>query len=498
MARYKERSQDNLMVAVNFSQQLLPGTFEFTVNEIVDHQIDLSVFDQFYDNDEAGPKAYSPQSMLKIVLYAYSKGILSSRKIEAACRTNILFMALSGEASPDHATIASFVSKKSEHIKEVFVQILTLCAQLDLIGTEQFALDGCKLPSNAAKEHSGTFAEYRKKIASLARKIELLMAQHALNDQAGDQERIQKAIENITYQKNRIQQFIETHTPRQHHPGREVKSNITDNDSAKLKTTGGFIQGYNALALTDAKHQIVINAYPIGRQYEGDELKPFLIDSLQTAKQAGILKKQFRGATLLADTNYFSESNCRFLLRDQKLKALIPDPHFRSRDPRFPMQKPSTAQRKFRESDFFYNPLRDEYRCPNGKTLTYYTKSATGHYRGRKYRTRKGDCHGCPFVDSCLMKGASRRYLFVVDTAKPKPFSQRMKQLIDSPAGRHTYAQRMRIVEPVFGNIKANKKMNRFTLRGRTKVSIQWLYYCLVHNLEKIATTRAINNLVTA
>jgi len=498
MARYKERSQDNLMVPVNFSQQLLPGTFEFTLNEIVDHQLNLAVFDRFYNNDEAGPKAYSPQAMLKIILFAYSKGLLSSRRIETACKTNIIFMALSGEASPDHATIASFVSKKSEHIKDVFVQILAICAQLDLIGTEQFALDGCKLPSNAAKEHSGSFAEYHKKIASLAKKIELLMSQHALNDQAGDQERIHKAIQNIAYQKNRIQKFTHTHSPRHHHPGREVKSNITDNDSAKLKTTGGFIQGYNALALTDAKHQIIINAYPIGRQYEGDELKPFILDSLHTAKQAGILKKQFRCATLLADTNYFSESNCRFLLKDQKLKAIIPDPHFRSRDPRFPDHKPSTAPRKFHHTDFFYNPLRDEYRCPNGKTLTYYTKSSTGQYRGRKYRTRKGECHGCPFIHSCLMNGASRRYLFVVDTAKPKPFSQRMEALIDSPAGRHAYAHRMQIVEPVFANIKANKRMSRFTLRGLTKVRIQWLYYCLVHNVEKIATTGAINNLVTA
>lgn len=497
MARYKERSQDNIMVSINFSEQLLPGTFEFTVNEIVDHQIDLSVFDQFYDNDEAGPKAYSPQAMLKIILYAYSKGLLSSRKIEAACRSNIIFMALSGEAKPDHATVASFISSKSAHIKEIFVQILEICAQLDLIGTEQFALDGCKLPSNAAKEHSGTFAEYRKKIVTLAKKIELLMSQHALNDKAGDQERLHKAIENITYQKKRIEQFIETHTPRQHHPGREVKSNITDNDSAKLKTTGGFIQGYNALALTDAKHQIVLNAYPIGRQYEGDELKPFIIDSLQTAKQAGILKKEFRSATLLADTNYFSESNCRFLLKDQKLKAIIPDPHFRSRDPRFPAQKPTTTQRKFHQTDFFYDPIRDEYRCPNGKTLSYYSKSSTGQYQGHKYRTQKGECRGCPYINSCLMKGASRRYLFVVDKGKPKPYSQRMKELIDSPAGRHAYAHRMQIVEPVFGNIKANKRMNRFTLRGRPKVSIQWLYYCLVHNIEKIGTTGAINNLVT-
>jgi transposase len=500
MARYKERSQDNIMVPVNLSEQLLPGTFEFTLNEIIDNQLDLSSFDRFYSNDEAGPKAYPPQSMLKIILYAYSTGILSSRKIESACRNNIIFMALSGEAKPDHATIASFVSAKSEQIKEVFVQVLMICAQLDLIGVEQFALDGCKLPSNAAKEHSGTFAEYRKKITTLEKKIELLMKQHTINDQAQDQDRIQKAIQDIKKQKKRIEQFIENHTPRMHHPGREVKSNITDNDSAKLKTSNGYIQGYNALALSDSKHQIVLNAYPIGRQFEGDELKPFIQDSLQTAKKVGILKKEFRSATLLADTNYFSEANCRYLLQKQKLKAIIPDPQFRRRDPRFPAQKPNYSNKlhKFRERDFTYDPIRNEYRCPNGKILLYYTKSTTGQYRGRKYRTRLGECRKCPFVNSCLRKGSSRRYLFVVDKGKSTPYSRRMIEMVDSPAGRHAYAQRMGIAEPVFGNIKYNKKMNRFTLRGISKVTIQWLYYCLVHNIEKIATTGSINRLVMA
>jgi transposase len=498
MARYKERSQDNIMVPINLAEQLLPGSFEFALNEIVDHQSDLSCFDAFYSNDEAGPKAYSPQSMVKIILYAYSKGILFSRRIEAACRNNIIFMALSGEAKPDHTTIASFVSSKSQHIKNLFVQILMICAQLDLIGVEEFALDGCKLPSNAAKEHSGTFAEYRKKITTLEKKVEVLMHQHALNDQAQARDRIDKAIQDIQKQKKRIEEFIDTHEPRMHRPGREVKSNLTDNDSAKLKTSGGFIQGYSALALTDSKHQIVLNAYPIGRQFEGDELKPFIEDSLQTAKKAGILKAEFRCATLLADTNYFSEANCRYLLQKQKMKALIPDTNFRRRDPRFPAQKPNYSHkpRKFREQDFLYDPIRDQYRCPNGRTLTYYTKSTTGPYRGRKYRTRVGDCADCPFADSCLKKGAARRTLFIVDRRRPTPFSQRMMELIDSPAGRHAYAQRMGIVEPVFGNIKNNKRMNRFTLRGLPKITTQWLYYCLVHNIEKIATTGAINRLI--
>ncbi|MEJ2082573.1 MAG: IS1182 family transposase [Acidobacteriota bacterium] len=498
MARYKERSQDNIMVPINLAEQLLPGTFEFALNQIVDHRLDLSCFDEFYSNDHVGPKAYSPQSMVKIVLYAYSKGILFSRKIEAACRNNIIFMALSGEAKPDHTTIASFISSKSRHIKNVFVQILMICAQLDLIGVEEFALDGCKLSSNAAKEHSGTFAEYRKKMTTLEKKVEVLLQQHALNDQAQARDRIHKAIEDIEKQKKRIEEFIETHEPRMNHPGREVKSNLTDNDSAKLKTSGGFIQGYNALVLSDSRHQIILNAYPIGRQFEGDELQPFLQDSLQTAKKAGILKARFRSATLLADTNYFSEANCRYLLQKQKMKALIPDTQFRRRDARVPAQKPNYTNkpRKFRQQDFLYDPLHDCYRCPNGKTLTRYTKSNSGPHRGVIYRTRVEDCTGCPFVDCCLKKSASRRTLFIVTKARPTPFSQRMIEMIDSPAGRHAYAQRMGIVEPVFGNIKNNKRMNRFTLRGLSKVSIQWLYYCLVHNIEKIVTTDAINRLI--
>jgi hypothetical protein len=76
------------------------------------------------------------------------------------------------------------------------------------------------------------------------------------------------------------------------------------------------------------------------------------------------------------------------LLQKQKIKALIPDTKFRRRDPRFPAQKPNYTHkpRKFREQDFLYDPIRDQYRCPNGKTLPHYTYSTTGPYRGRKYR----------------------------------------------------------------------------------------------------------------
>ena len=495
MARYKEASQDRIMVAISLADQLIPGSFEFTLREVVDNRLDLSLFDQFYSNDQAGPKAYSPRALLKVVLFAYSKGILSSRKIEAACRTNILFMALAGEARPDHATLASFVSAKGGVIKEVFVQVLAICAELDLIGMEQFALDGCKLSSNAAKEHSKTFAEYRKRLTALHAKVELLMKQHQHNDSEGERQRIHKAIRRISQRSLRIQRFLDTHSPRVHHGTREVKSNLTDNESAKLKTSNGYIQGYNALALSDARHQIVLNAYAIGRQYEGDELPPFLTNSLHTAKQAGIPTSRFLAATLLADANYFSERNCRLLLRDHKMQALIPDPHFRSRDARF--QARSTAL-GIHQDDFTYDPTHDQYRCPHGKLLSFYTRVRTGSHRGRKYRSQEHDCLGCPLAQSCLTKAARRRTLFIADAHSCLSYAEQMRQRVDSPQGKQIYARRMAIIEPVFGNIKHTKAMNRFTLRGAMKVSIQWLCYCLVHNIEKIATTGAIKRLQMA
>jgi len=96
--------------------------------------------------------AYSPRVLLKIILYCYSKGIITSRKIEKTCKDNIIVKALAEDCEPDHATIADFISKNDEAVKDLFAQILLQCSKLKLITGEMFAIDGCKLPSNASKE----------------------------------------------------------------------------------------------------------------------------------------------------------------------------------------------------------------------------------------------------------------------------------------------------------------------------------------------------------
>ena len=115
MPRYKPRDYDQLlMVAVSLENQLIPGTLEYAIHELIERHIDMSKFDEKYRNDETGRAAYDPKVLLKIVLLAYARGMLHSRPIERACKENVTFMALACGQKPDHSTIAAFISSMGE------------------------------------------------------------------------------------------------------------------------------------------------------------------------------------------------------------------------------------------------------------------------------------------------------------------------------------------------------------------------------------------------
>jgi len=159
------------MIVINYRDQLQPGTFEYAIHYLIQHKLDLSIFYPRVKNDKTGRPAYDPAILLSIILFAYSKGITSSREIEWCCETNIIFKALSCDTVPHYTTLASFVSTSSTEIKQLFEQVLLICYKENLLGNELFAIDGCKMPSDAAKEHSGTFKELEQKHAKIKRQI---------------------------------------------------------------------------------------------------------------------------------------------------------------------------------------------------------------------------------------------------------------------------------------------------------------------------------------
>jgi transposase len=194
MAKYKRYDySQSMLIPVFFEEQLMPGTLEFAIHTLVETRMDMSIFDDNYAYDETGRRAYDPKILLKVVLFAYSRGLISSRKIERACRENVTFMALSGNQRPDHSTIAAFVSSMKAEILPLFRDILLVCEQENLLGGTFFALDGLKLSGNASKRRSGTIADISKKKEKIEQKVKQLMEEQIIVDQ-GDNTDLPDAI----------------------------------------------------------------------------------------------------------------------------------------------------------------------------------------------------------------------------------------------------------------------------------------------------------------
>ena len=505
MARYKPHDyEQKLMVAVTLDHQLPPGTLQYAIHHLINERVDTSIFDEKYRNDETGRRAYDPKILLKVVLMAYSRGILHSRPIERACVENMTFMALACGQTPDHSTIAAFISSMGEErIVSLFTQILLVCEEEGLLGGTHFSLDGLKLPSNASKEWSGTHADLRKKQENLKKKVKEAVREHREEDRTGgdpDRNRREKRIKRLKRQAERIETFLANTEPKKGTRGNEIQSNVTDNESAKMATSHGVVQGYNANAMVDEKHQVVVHAKAFGDGDDGRNARPMLEGAKKNLQAAGGGEDPLNNRIVSADTSYYSVKNLE-ACRDEEVDAYIPDTQFRKRDPRFteatrhrrPVDKNKdrykSKKRYFDHNDFKLDDRTGKLICPAGHGLYVKNRNfcTTQGYKAIAYRAPKTACANCNLRSKCLRNpNTVSRQVYLFYGKRPGSLTDAMKEKIDTPEGRKTYSKRLGIVEPVFGNLRAQKRMDHFTLRGRSKVNIQWMLYCMLHNIEKI------------
>jgi transposase len=502
----------DLMIVINFQDQLQPGTFEHAINYLVENKLDLSVYFSAYKNDDNGRPAYDPAILLKIILFAYSKGITSSREIEWCCRTNIIFKALSCDTVPHYTTIASFISGHPQSIESIFEQILFTCDEQGLLGHELFAIDGCKMSSNASKEWSGTIKELEQK----RDKIKRLIKYHIDEDKKLSKnepleesriKRAKQAAETLTVAHNKIKKFLKAAKPRmgKGKQKKEVKSNITDNESAKMTTSKGTIQGYNGVASVDKKHQIIIDAQAFGEGQEHHTLQPVLETIKERYQRLGFSENIYHdGMVTTADTGFANEANNQYL-HENNINGFIPDNRFRSRDPKFAQQKSKYGKRSdykkaqtisvIPSSEFNLDPKNKSCICPAGEAM--WLKSEGIDKRGNYkifFEGRLTKCRQCSLKRKCMThpeaadsrKGHGRQVSFILENKRAANFTDWMKHRVDSDKGKLIYSHRMSVVEPVFGNIGSNKGLNKFSLRGKTKVQNQFKLFCIIHNIEKI------------
>jgi transposase len=496
-----------MMIPLRFEEQIQAGTIEHAINYLVDNEIDLSGFEARYRNDETGAPAIHPGVLLKVVLFAYSRGIVSSRRIARACEENVVFMALSVDTRPHFTTIAEFVSAMGEEAVKVFTDVLTVCYAEGLIGKKMFAVDGCKISSNCAKEWSGTRAELEKKAKRLEESVRKLIKRHRDEDEKpvepGLREKEERAIRHLSGKAQKIREFLKDSEERLGARGKPVKSNVIDNESAKMPSSHGVIQGYNGIATVDSKKQVIVDAQAFGDGHEARHLES-IVDSVdRTFRKLEPDARVLDQVVLTADSGFNSERAVQAVLK-REIEAYIADPKFRKRDPKFTNHqayKAKTTDRKrtsrkrkyFRAAEFTFD-ANGTLICPAGKPMKVRGPNWRDKKKGYTGRTFVGYpefCLLCELRSKCMRSPKSpARQVTKTDPGlrhKRKSAVQKMIERFDTLRGRHFYSQRMGAAEPAFADIRDVLGLDRFTLRGRRKVDAQWKLYCTVHNIGKLA-----------
>lgn len=496
MAKYRTTdvaSGQGLFLSVNLKEQLLPDSFEYMLNEIIGTKIELSIFDKKYKNDETGASAVPPSVLLKLIFYGYHNGCISSRKIYELNRHNIIAKALTGDMEIHWTTIADFVSGNKKEVEGAFTQVLMYCNELGLIGGEDYALDGLRLPSNASKEMSGTEEQLKKRLAMYEKMAGKHVERHARKDAQGAVEEetkrhYEKRQRRLKNQIEKISGFLEKMEKKEGREGKEIQSNVTDNESAMIHSGKGFIQGYIGIVVSDQKSQVITSAQAYGNANETEYLPEMLDKNAENVERAGVKVEEGKEIRIRGDANYFSEENLQ-ACADRGVQAVIADSQAKRR-------LGPDGKNRYEVEDFKYNEGLDTYECPQGKNLEYKRKTEQNGIQGKVYQGSLTDCKQCQDFSKCSWSKKEQseqvqgKALRIVEGKEQGSLCRQMRKKLETVEYQDLYADRIQIVEPVFANIRYCKGLNRFTLRGKEKVNSQWLLYCMVHNLDKCLNGR--------
>jgi len=431
--RFRPYAPDQDLLLVPSLRDWLPEShLAYFISDVVE-ELDLTVFYEPYEGDGRRKAPYEPRMMLKVLIYAYATGVFSSRKIARKLEEDVALRVLGAGNFPKHRTICDFRKRHLEDFKSMFVHVLQIAREAELIRLGTIAIDGPKVRANASKHKAMSYGRMAQEERRLEQEIAELCAQaRALDDEEdrlygadwrGDEmpeemQHRQSRLEKIRKAKARLEKAqCEEDTARGRHsdderksprggrrfkrdfgiPADEEQSNFTDPESRIMKTADGFQQCYNGqLAVDDEFGLIVGNALTDNASDQGELMG--LVDDIE--QTLGVVPE-----AALADAGYRSES--------------------------------SLAALEHRQIDGYVSVGRE--------------------------------CKDCGKID-----------------AETYPATARMAEKLGRADGKARYAERKGIVEPVNGWIKHVLGFRRFSLRGLKAVRGEWDLVCLAMNLRRM------------
>jgi transposase len=320
MRKFREYNMDQLLLMPPDIREWLPEDhLAYFISDVAE-ELDLGEIYEAYNSSEGGQPAYHPLMMVKILLYGYSVGVASSRKIERKLREDVAFRVLSAGSYPDHDTIAEFRKRHLGALSKMFIQVLEMCQKAGLVKLGHIAIDGTKMKGNASKHKAMSYGRMREKEEELRKKVEEVMKKAEDTDEEEDKKygkgkRGDELPEELRFHKKRLEKIREAKAALEKEakerkpeglPEDKVQRNFTDPESRIMKDSASksFIQGYNSQAAVDWKSQIIVAADAMQVGVDKEQLKPMLEEVKENTDE---YPKE-----VSADAGYYSEENVKY------------------------------------------------------------------------------------------------------------------------------------------------------------------------------------------
>lgn len=435
---------------------LLPGDHPARfIREFVD-MLDLKQLGFRMRKGEEGRPNYAPDLLLKVWLYGYMERVRSSRRLEKACRHDMVLFWLTGMNYPDHNSLWRFWDDNRKPLKEVFRQTIRVAAKADLIGMVLHAIDGTKITARASTDKMWGRKILEKKLARLDKSIQEITAEveRAEKNESGECRLPEELADKQKLREVIRERLVELEKEdRAHmHPG--------ERDAKVMKNHEGTRLGYNSQAVVDSKAGLIVAAEVTNEENDKRQLVPMLE---RVHKEFGKVAEE-----TVADAGYWSG--------DQLTKAdQAQFPVVVSLDE---VEARRESAGPYNSSNFTYDKERDCYTCPRGERLIYQkTRKEIG---SRVYRCRS---YGhCPVRWECSKEKDGRG----IEQSPYYQALQRQEEKQKDEAKRSLLKLRMRTVEPVFAVAKELLGFRRYTVGGLDKVRSQWWFVCALVNLVRI------------
>jgi len=462
MSRYKQMPMPP-------SQMMLFGQ---SVEEALPKDSDVQAFRDVMDcldyrNMEAkcsatGAPPYPPEVMVKILGYAYSKGIRSSRSIECALNVDVRFIWLAGGLRPDHNTLARFRKENSEQLEELFKDSVRVCCESGLVFLNTVSVDGTKIVAAASKKRVYSQLRVEREMArveKILREAEEVDQAEDAQEAAGQGNEIPERLRDAKERKARLAKIAD-----QLRESKRKTVVVSEPDSRVMMTGDVKRPAYNLQAAVDGGSQVIV-AMKLTNAENDHGLLPEMVDEVE-------LNTGMSPDISLADTGYCDEGTLKWI-EESGHDALVPS-----------QEHPDESKRtdRFASRHFVHDPERDVLICPEGKDLSFRGESRMGSGTYRRYAAN--GCRSCPFYRKCVPNGCGSRRVNVSIVADMR---KKMREKLMSPEGKELYDLRRETVEPVFGQIKSNMGFDRFLLKGFRGAIAEVALMCMVHNVMKCA-----------